>query len=137
VINLNSTSPAFLFLGSFQQFGYQLVGFIPKLLAALIIWVIGKYLLHMGISALERIRLDKAKGLNKVLDSFTFILLPLGKLILFLVVLDYLGIGRTVIDAFLSGLSFAVAIALGLAFGKALEPDAKELVDNFKKQLEK
>lgn len=91
----------------------------------------------MGISALERIKLDKAKSLNKVLESFTFILLPLGKLILFLVVLDYLGIGRTVIDAFLSGLSFAVAIALGLAFGKALEPDAKEFVDNFKKQLEK
>ena len=75
--------------------------------------------------------------MNKILQSFTQILLPLGKFILFLVILDYLGIGRTVIDAFLSGFSFAVAIALGISFGKALEPDVKQLVENFKKQLEK
>jgi putative Mn2+ efflux pump MntP len=112
---MDSGSPAYLFLGTFQQFGYQFVAFIPKILAALIIWVIGKYFLSMGISALERIKVGKAKGVNK----------------------DYLGIGRTVIDSFLSGLSFAVAIALGLAFGKALEPDVKQLVENFKAQLEK
>ncbi|MBN1168899.1 hypothetical protein JXA63_03325 [Candidatus Woesebacteria bacterium] len=134
---MNTASPAYLFLGTFQQFGYQFLAFIPKVLTALIIWVIGKYFLNVGIGALRKIRLDKAKGLNKFMDSFINILMPLGKLILFLVILDYLGIGRTVIDAFLSGLSFAVAIALGFAFGKALEPDAKQLVEDFKKQLEK
>ena len=134
---MNGKSPAYLFLGTFQQFGYQLVSFIPKLLAALIIWVIGKYFLNLGISALEKIKLEKAKGVNKVLRSFTQILLPLGKLVLFLVILDYLGIGRTVMNAFLSGLSFAVAIALGLAFGRAIEPYVKQFVEDFKSQLEK
>lgn len=134
---MNPSSPAYLFLGTFQQFGYQFLAFIPKILTALIIWVVGKYFLNVGINALERIKPDKAKGVRKFLDTFTSVLLPLGKLILFLVILDYLGIGRTVIDAFLSGLSFAVAIALGLAFGKALEPDVKKFVDDFKEQLEK
>lgn len=134
---MSPSSPAYLFFGSFQQFGYQLLAFIPKVLTALIIWVIGKYFLNIGISTLKRVKLEKAKGLNKFLESFTAILLPLGKVILFLVVLDYLGIGRTIIDAFFSGLSFAVAIAVGLSFGKALEPDVKQLVDDFKKQLEK
>ena len=134
---MSTSSPAYLFLGTFQQFGYELVAFIPKLLAALIIWVVGKYFLNVGMSALERVKLKNAKGINKFLESFRYLLMPFGKLILFLIVLDYLGIGRTVIDAFLSGLSFAVAIALGLAFGKAFEPYVKDFVDDFKKQLEK
>jgi len=54
-----------------------------------------------------------------------------------LVVLDYLGVGRTIIGAVASGLTLMVAIALGLAFGKALEEDAKEIVQQFKKHLGK
>jgi hypothetical protein len=58
-------------------------------------------------------------------------------LILVLIVLDYLGIGRTVIGAFTNGLTLALAIALGLAFGKALEKDAAELVGKVRRYLKK
>ena len=89
-----------------------------------------------GVNLLKKVELKGAKPVNKLVQQLAYILWPLGKVILFLVVLDYLGIGRTVISALLSGLTFAIAIALGLAFGKALEGDAKEVVDSIKRQLE-
>ena len=54
-----------------------------------------------------------------------------------LVILDFLGVGRTIIGAIASGLTLMVAIALGLAFGKALEEDAKDVVRQFKEHLGK
>ena len=123
--------------GSMQQLLLQMVNFIPKLLVAIIIWSIGKYLIRMGINLLKRVKIEGAKPVNKLVESLTVVLMPLGKVLLFLIVLDYLGIGRTVIQSLLSGLTFAIAIAVGLAFGKALEGDAREIVESVKKQLEK
>jgi len=124
-------------LVSMQQLLYQLVGFIPKLLVALIIWVLGKYLITLGVGLIKKIQIKGVKPVNKIVDSLANILMPLGKVFLFLIVLDYLGVGRTVMQALLSGLSYAIAIALGLAFGKALEEDAKQIVASVKRQLEK
>jgi len=58
-----------------------------------------------------------------------------GRLILVLVILDFLGIGRTIIAALAQGVTYAIAIALGLSFGKALEKDATKAVENFRKLL--
>ena len=124
-------------LTSMQQLLYQMINFIPKLLVALIIWVIGKYLISIGVSLLKKIQIKGAKPVNKIVDSLAYILMPLGKILLFLIILDYLGIGRTVIQSLLSGLTFAIAIALGISFGKALEEDAKKVVSDIKSQLEK
>lgn len=126
-----------IIFGSMQQLLLQLVNFIPKLLVAIIIWWIGVYLIRVGINLLKRVKIEGAKPINKVVESLTAVLMPLGKVLLFLIVLDYLGIGRTVIQSLLSGLTFAIAIAVGLAFGKALEGDAREIVEEVKKQLEK
>jgi small conductance mechanosensitive channel len=132
------TSPALVFFSAMQQLLNQLVGFIPKLLVAIIIWVVGKYIIGLGVNLIKRVQLKGvAKPVNKLVESLAYILLPLGKVILFLIILDYLGIGRTVINALLSGVSFAIAIAVGLAFGKAFEDDAKALVESVKKQLDK
>lgn len=131
------TNPAVVFVSAMQQFMFQVIGFIPKLIISLIIWIIGKYLINSGVNLLKRIQVKKAKAVNRLVESLVFVLLPLGKVVLFLVILDYLGIGRTVINALLSGITFAIAIALGLAFGKALEDDAKEVVKQVKEQLEK
>ncbi len=131
------TNPALILVSSLQQFLYQLLGFVPKLIVALVIWFVGKWMVAWGVNLLKKVELKGAKPVNKLVQQLAYILLPLGKVILFLVVLDYLGIGRTVIGALLSGLTFAIAITLGLAFGKALEDDAKAVVDSIKRQLEK
>lgn len=128
---------ATVFLSSMQEFLVQLVGFVPKLIVALIIWIIGKYLISWAVMLLKKVKLPDVKPLKKLVTTFIWAVEPIGKIILVLVVLDYLGIGRTVIQALLSGLSFAIAIALGIAFGRALEPDAKDLVSEVKKHLEK
>ncbi|MCH7641386.1 hypothetical protein IID22_04270 [Patescibacteria group bacterium] len=128
---------ALVFAAAMQQFLLQLAGFIPKLIVALIIWIVGKWIIYWGVNLLKRVQIKKVKPVNRLVELLAYILLPLGKVILILVVLDYLGIGRTVISALLSGITFAIAIAIGLAFGRALEPDAKAIVDSVKKQLEK
>ncbi len=131
------TNPALILVSSLQQFLYQLLGFVPKLVVALAIWIVGKWIVVWAVNLLKKVELKGAKPVNKLVQQLAYILLPLGKVILFLVVLDYLGIGRTVISALLSGVTFAIAITLGLAFGKALEDDAKAVVDSIKRQLEK
>ncbi len=131
------TNPALILVSSLQQFLYQLLGFIPKLVVALAIWIVGKWIVVWAVNLLKKVELKGAKPVNRLVQQLAYILLPFGKVILFLVVLDYLGIGRTVINALLSGVTFAIAITLGLAFGKALEDDAKAVVDSIKRQLEK
>ena len=131
------TNPALILISSLQQFLYQLLGFVPKLVVALVIWIVGKWIVVWAVNLLKKVELKGAKPVNRLVQQLAYILLPFGKVILFLVVLDYLGIGRTVINALLSGLTFAIAITLGLAFGKALEDDAKAVVDSIKRQLEK
>lgn len=126
-----------IFISAMQQFLYQLVTFIPKIIIVLIIWIVGKYVINFGVNLLKKVKVKKAKPIERFVESLSFILVPLGKVILFLIILDYLGIGRTVIDALLSGLTFAIAITLGIAFGRALEDDAKAIVSSVKKQLEK
>lgn len=128
---------ASVFVSAMQEFVFEIVAFIPKLIVAIIIWYLGRYLIAWGIKIVKRLKFKGAKPVNKIVETFTFVIEPVGKVFLALVVLDYLGIGRTVISAVLSGLTFAIAIALGIAFGKALEPDAKDLVKEVKKQLEK
>ncbi len=131
------TNPALILVSSLQEFLFQLLGFVPKLIVALIIWIVGKWIVVWGVNLLKKVDVKGAKPVNKLVQQLAYILLPLGKVILFLVVLDYLGIGRTVINAVLSGVTFAIAITLGLAFGKALEDDAKAVVDSIKQQLNK
>ncbi len=126
-----------IFVVSMQQLSSQLVVFIPKLIVALIIWIVGKYFIVLGVNLLKKVKVKGATPVNKLVESLAFILLPLGKVLLVLIILDYLGIGRTVISALLSGLTFAIAIAAGLAFGKAFEDDARAIVDSVKRQLEK
>lgn len=122
-------------LGVVQELAIQFMEFIPKLIVAIVIWIVGKYFLNVFVNIVRKVDVKQLKPVSKVIDSFAFFILPVGKVLLALVILDYLGIGRTVISAMLSGLSFAIAIALGISFGRALEGDAKEIVESIKKQL--
>jgi small conductance mechanosensitive channel len=124
-------------LNSFSLLFAQLLGLLPKLIVALIIWIIGKYLIGVGIGLVKRVEFKKLKAVDKFVDSLVFILTPVANILLFLIVMDYLGIGRNVISAIVSGFTYAVAIALGIAFGKALEDDARSVVNSVKRELEK
>ena len=126
-----------IFVGAMRLLLIQLAGFIPKLLIALVIWIVGKYFINLGVGLIRKIKVKKIRPVSRLLDSLAFILLPLGKILLALIILDYLGIGGSVIQALVSGFTFAIAIAIGLAFGKALEDDARKIVESVRKQLEK
>jgi len=126
-----------VFVTSFQQFWYQLMLFLPKVLVAIVIWVVGKSLINTAVTLLKRIEFKGMKLADKALDTVTQVVLVLGKFLLVLIVLDYLGIAQSLVNALLNGLSFAVAIALGLAFGKALEDDARHMVGEVKKHFNK
>ncbi|MFC1790445.1 hypothetical protein ACFLZP_03115 [Patescibacteria group bacterium] len=123
--------------GSLNQVWIQMLVFIPKIIIAIIIWAIGKYLINLGVALVKKIDIKGTKIDNYLVGIFSSVVLVVGKFLLFLVILDFLGVGRTIIGAVASGLTLMVAIALGLAFGKALEEDAKEVVQQFRKHFGK
>lgn len=120
---------------SLDQLAIQLVNLIPKLIITLIIWWVGKYLINLGVRLIRKIDIKGTKIDNKIISAFSSIILIAGKILLVLIILDYWSIGKTIIGALANGLALTFAIALGLAFGKALEPEAKNLVEKFKKKL--
>jgi len=124
-------------LESLNQVWTQMLVFIPKIIVALIIWVIGKYLINLGVALVRKIDIKGTKIDDYLIGVFSKVVLVVGKFLLFLVILDFLGVGRAIIGAIANGLTLMVAIAFGLAFGKALEEDAKEVVRQFKKHLVK
>lgn len=126
-----------IILVALNQLVAQLVAVLPKLIIALIIWYVGKYLISLGISLLNKVDIKKTKIDNKAIDTLSFIINIVGRVVLVLIILDYLGIGRSVVAAIAQGITFAIAIALGLSFGKALEPDAKKVTDSVRKFLHK
>ena len=124
-------------LGSLNQVWIQMLVFIPKIIIAIIIWIIGKHLINLGVILIRKIDIKRTKIDDYLIGIFSNVVLVVGKFLLVLVTLDFLGVGRTIVGAIASGLTLMIAIALGLAFGKALEEDAKEVVQQFKKHLRK
>ena len=112
-----------------------MAAFLPKAITAILIWFIGKFFLNLGIGLIKKIDIKGFKLDNKAISLLTKVTLPLGKFILILIILDYLGVGRTIIGAFMNGLTLAIAIALGMAFGKGLEKEASNLITKAKKHL--
>ena len=124
-------------LTALNQVWVQILVFIPKIIVAIVIWVIGKYFINLGVRLIRKIDIKGTKIDDYLIGIFSNVVLIVGKIILVLVVLDFLGVGKTIVGAVASGLTLMVAIALGLAFGKALEEDAKGIVRQFKKHLGK
>lgn len=111
----------------------QLVIILPKLIIALLIWYIGRYLISVSVKLVRHMDPKRTKVDDKATGMLSGLVELVGRIILVLVILDFLGIGRTIIAAFTQGVTYAIAIALGLAFGKALEGDAKQTVESIKK----
>jgi len=124
-------------LAALNQVWVQMLVFIPKVIFAIIIWVVGKYLINLGVSLVRKIDIKGTKIDDFLIGVFSSVVLVVGKILLILVILDFLGVGRTIVGAVASGLTLMIAIALGLAFGKAFEDDAKEIVQQFKRHLGK
>ena len=128
--------PFNIIVTALEQLTVQLVNLLPKLIITLIIWWVGKYLINLGVRLIRKIDIKGTKIDDKIISASSSIILIAGKILLVLIILDYWGIGKTIIGALANGLTLTFAIALGLAFGKALEPEAKNLVEKFKKKLE-
>ena len=126
-----------IILTALNQVWVQILVFIPKIIVAIVIWVIGKYFINLGVRLIRKIDIKGTKIDDYLIGIFSSVVLVVGKILLVLVVLDFLGVGRTIVGAVASGLTLMIAIALGLAFGKALEEDAKEIVRQFKEHLGK
>jgi len=124
-------------LSSLNQVWVQMLIFVPKIIIAIFIWIIGKYLINLGVALVRKIDIKGTKIDDYLIGVLSKVTLVVGKVLLFLVILDFLGVGRTIIGAITNGLTLMIAIALGLAFGKALEEDAREVVRQFKKHLGK
>lgn len=115
-----------------EELAINLIVILPKLILALIIWYLGRYLINLAVKLISKLDLKTTKIDDHAVATFSKLIIVVGRVLLVLIILDYLGIARTVVGAITNGLVYAVAIALGLAFGKALEDDAKEVVKTIK-----
>jgi len=119
-------------VNSLEVFVTQILLVVPKLIVAYIIWLIGRWGINYAIKAIDLLDIKKWKFDDRARDAFKAIFIPAAKVILILIILDTLGIGQNFISAIINSITFAIAIALGLSFGRALEPDAKHIVDKIK-----
>jgi small conductance mechanosensitive channel len=126
-----------IIVDSFYQLWTQMVMFVPKFIVAIVIWVIGKYLINLAVSLIKKIDIKGTEVDDYLIGILSKVVFVVGKVLLVLIILDYLGIGRTLVSALANGLTITIAIALGLAFGKALEDDARLIVSKTKKHLGK
>ena len=118
-----------------NQMVIDLINVVPTLIVALVIWLLGIYLLDLGVGLLKKVDFKGTDLDNKAINTLAQVVGMAGRVILVLIVLDYLGIARNVVGAVANGITFAVAIALGLSFGKALERDADGVVATVRRML--
>lgn len=124
--------PVSIITQALEELAVNLINILPKLILALIIWYLGKYFINVAVKLVKKLDLKSTKIDDHAVATFARLIQTVGRVLLVLIILDYLGIARTVVGAITNGLVYAIAIALGLAFGKALEDDAKEVVNTVK-----
>lgn len=115
----------------------ELIAFIPNLIIAALIWWIGTFLLDIAVKLIVKLKVKGIAMEDKAIDFLAKLVLYTGRVLLILTILDYLGIARTIIAALLNAVSLAIAITLGLAFGKACEQDAQRLVGYIRTMIQK
>jgi len=121
---------------SVNQLIVQAIDVLPRIVLAIIIWYVGRYLVGLVAKLIRKADLPGTYD-DAARELLARIVNIVGRILLVLIVLDYLGIGETVVGAVTQGLVFAVAIALGIAFGDALKPEAKNIVTSAQKALKK
>ncbi|RJR25473.1 hypothetical protein C4578_01565 [Candidatus Microgenomates bacterium] len=110
---------------------------IPMIIVAVVIWIIGVALINLATSLIRRIDLKGTNLDNRVLGILAKIVSIAGRILLILIILDYFGIGEAILAAIAGGLTLTFAIAIGLAFGRAIEGDAKDLWESTKGELKR
>jgi len=123
-----------LIITPFQEFLINGATYLPKLILLYLIWVFGKYGIDLLVELIKKINLG-GKLDDKAKEILIKIFVPTAKILLILVILDSLGIGSTVIQTLLGSISLGLAIMLGLSFGEAFKPYAKNLVDRFAEEV--
>jgi small conductance mechanosensitive channel len=115
----------------------QIVIFVPRVIVAIIIWVVGRFLLNLAVRAIRKIDIKGTEIDNYLTNLLSTTIFVVGKIFLVLIILDYFGVGQNIVAAIANGLTITIAIALGLAFGRALEDDAQAIVNEVKSHLKK
>jgi len=122
---------------SIETLVLQIIAVIPQLIVAIIIWYVGRYFLGVAAKLIRKLDVKSLKFDDRVVDGLARLVDFVGRVLLVLIILDYLGIGGSVVAAITQGIVFTIAIALGIAFGEALKPDAREISSTFRTWFKK
>lgn len=135
--NVSPDNLSEVFFGSLQTFLNEFVVWLPKLVIALILWWLGNLLIGFITRGLKFIDVPGMTLDNKLIGKLNNVILFLGKFLVTLIILDYLGIGDVVIGAIAGGLTLTVALTLGIAFGLSLKPHTDKVVERFIRKVQR
>lgn len=124
-------------VGPLDIFVSQTIDIGFKILLAYVIWVIGKWLIGLAAKAIDLLDVKEWNFDDHIRSVIKKVFVPVANVVLILIILDTLGIGSNVVSAIVNGLTFTVAIALGLAFGRAMEDDARQIVGKVRAGVKK
>lgn len=121
---------------SLGLFVSQTAIFIIRLVFAYLIWLIGKYIIQSVVKLVQKADIKSWSIDDSVRKTLIKIGVPTAKIVLILIILDYLGIGTSIIGALAQGITYTIAITLGIAFGNALIPEATRIVKDVIKKTD-
>lgn len=123
---------ALLKLGTFSALLKSFIFWLPNMILALVIIILGLLLADFVALKLEKTKLKSVRivaVLIKVTIMFFVVIMAFKQLGL------YVTIAETTFLIILSGVSLALALAVGIGFGFALKDEAKGILKDLKKKL--
>jgi len=102
--------------------------FLPAVIAALLIVIIGASLARVAGEAVSRSAIGGGRGLGMIVQ-YTIVTVAL------FIALEQIGVGTTILTTLFGAIMLAVSIGAGLAFGLGGRDTAKQIVDNWYSQM--
>ena len=120
----------YLNLSTVSEFFYDIIRFVPVVIVAIILlvigFVVGQFVGSVTKKSVENLDIsDSAKKFLPAIAEWSIVVFSVFAAMI------HLNIGSELIEIFFSGLIFAISLAFALAFGLGGKEHASKLLDNF------
>lgn len=120
----------YLKLNAVSEFFYDIITFIPTLIIAIVLlligFIVGQFVKSITEKSLQNLDISKhAKKLLPAITEWSIIVFSIFAAMI------HLNIGSQLIEIFFSGIIYAIALAFALAFGLGGKEQASKVIESF------